>query len=27
MYSDSQGIMMKKPMPEGFVEFLQTKCN
>ena len=26
MYSDAQGIMMKKPLPEGFVEFLQEKC-
>jgi hypothetical protein len=26
MYSDSQGIMMKKPMPEGFVAFLRGKC-
>ena len=22
MYSDNQGIMMQKPVPEGFVEFL-----
>lgn len=25
MYSDSQGIMMKKPLPEGFIEFLREK--
>ena len=25
MYSDSQGIMMKKPVPEGFLEFLKEK--
>ena len=25
MYSDSQGIMMKKPLPEGFVFFLREK--
>lgn len=25
MYSDAQGIMMKKPVPEGFSEFLQGK--
>ncbi len=25
MYSDSQGIMMKKPMPEGFLGFLRGK--
>ena len=25
MYSDSQGIMMKKPMPEGFMEVLSGK--
>ena len=26
MYSDSQGIMMKKPMLDGFSEFLRGKC-
>lgn len=25
MYSDSQGVMMKKPMPEGFLGFLSGK--
>ena len=25
MYSDSQGIMMKKPVPDGFPEFLKEK--
>lgn len=25
MYSDSQGIMMKKPLLEGFIEFLREK--
>ena len=26
MYSDSQGIMMKKPVPEGFLVFLREKA-